>query len=69
LGAKARHAVVEQAGHGVLSIGCLRDAAVRFIQAEDDTAALAVATDCAQAVPRPPAWRAPSLAAATGGAR
>ena len=69
LGPKARHVVVEQAGHGVLSIGCLRDAAVRFIQAEDDTAALAVATDCAQALPRPPAWRAPSLAAATGGAR
>jgi len=59
LGAKARHVVVEQAGHGVLAIGCLRDAAVRFIQAEDDTAALAVPTDCAQAVPRPPAWRPP----------
>ena len=59
LGAQARHVVVEHAGHGVLSAGCLRDAAVRFIQAEDDTAAMAVATDCAQAVPRPPAWQAP----------
>jgi pimeloyl-ACP methyl ester carboxylesterase len=62
LGAQARHVVVEQAGHGVLATGCLRDAAVRFIQAEDDTAALAVATDCARGVPRPPAWQAPGWA-------
>jgi pimeloyl-ACP methyl ester carboxylesterase len=62
LGGKARHVVVEQAGHGVLAIGCVRDAAVRFIQAEDDAAALAVPTDCAQAVPRPPAWSPPAPA-------
>ena len=68
LGAQARHVIVEQAGHGVLAIGCLRDAAVRFIQAEDDTAALAVATDCAKAVPRPPAWQPPGRAS-TGSAR
>lgn len=68
LGAKARHVVVEQAGHGVLAIGCLRDAAARFIQAEDDAAALAVTTDCAKAVPRPPAWHPPGLAA-NGSAR
>jgi pimeloyl-ACP methyl ester carboxylesterase len=68
LGAQARHVVVEQAGHGVLTIGCLRDAAVRFIQAEDDTAALAVTTDCAKAVPRPPAWHPPG-SIATGSTR
>lgn len=68
LGAQARHVVVEQAGHGVLAIGCLRDAAVRFIQAEDAAAALAVKTDCAKAVPRPPAWLPPA-AASTGSPR
>jgi pimeloyl-ACP methyl ester carboxylesterase len=68
LGAKARHVVVEHAGHGVLAIGCLRDAAVRFIQAEDDTTALAVGTDCAKAVPRPPAWQPPG-GASMGSAR
>jgi pimeloyl-ACP methyl ester carboxylesterase len=53
LGAKARHVVVPEAGHGTMALPCLRDALFRFIDAEDDAAALAVDADCARAVPRP----------------
>lgn len=69
LGAQARHVVVPHAGHGLLAISCLRDAVVRFIQAEDAAAAQAVEMDCARGVPRPPAWQAPggSVAASTPG--
>jgi pimeloyl-ACP methyl ester carboxylesterase len=34
LGARARHVVVAQAGHGVMAIGCMRDALFRFIEAD-----------------------------------
>ncbi len=57
LGASARHVVVANAGHGVLSIGCMRDVVFRFIDAEDAAAALAVDAGCAAGVPRPPAFR------------
>uniref|UniRef100_UPI001843B078 alpha/beta hydrolase n=1 Tax=Ramlibacter sp. TaxID=1917967 RepID=UPI001843B078 len=57
LGPKARHLVVANAGHGVLAVGCLRDVAFRFIDADDDAAALAADAACANAVPRPPAFR------------
>jgi len=56
LGAKARHVVVAQAGHGVMALRCLRDAVFRFIDADDDAAALQVDADCARALPRPPAF-------------
>jgi len=73
LGARARHSVVANAGHGVTALGCVRDAVQRFITAADEVQALAVAStgaDCAAAVPRPPAFRPPGLAeAATGAAR
>ncbi len=54
LGARARHVVVPNAGHGVTAIGCLGDALFRFIDAADDAAALRVDTGCAAALPRPP---------------
>ena len=57
LGASARHVVVANAGHGVMSIGCVRDVVFRFIDAEDDAAALAVDAGCAARLPRPPAFR------------
>ncbi|MBP6902747.1 MAG: alpha/beta fold hydrolase [Burkholderiaceae bacterium] len=41
LGSRSRHLVVQGAGHGLLALGCVRDAAQRFITAADDTAALA----------------------------
>jgi len=65
LGAKARHVVVPEAGHGVMGLGCLRDVVYRFIDAEDDAAALAVDAGCAASIPRPPAFqpvRAPEAA-------
>jgi pimeloyl-ACP methyl ester carboxylesterase len=67
LGALARHTVVRQAGHGVLSQGCLRDAVQRFITADDDAAALAVPADVGDctAVPRPLAFVPPGDAVAS----
>jgi pimeloyl-ACP methyl ester carboxylesterase len=56
LGARARHVVVAQAGHGVLGIACLRDTVFRFVDAATDDAALQVEADCARALPRPPAF-------------
>ena len=64
LGPMARHGVVANAGHGVTSLGCVRDAVVRFITTEPDAAALAVADTgvaCAAAVPRPLAFVPPGL--------
>ena len=57
LGPLARHAVVPNAGHGVMGLGCLRDVVFRFVDAAgaDDAAAVDVA--CAAGVPRPPAFR------------
>ncbi len=56
LGAKARHVVVAQAGHGVMAVGCMRDLLFRFIDAEDDGEALKLDAGCATAIPRPPAF-------------
>ena len=59
LGPLARHAVVPNAGHGVMGLLCVRDALFRFIDAETDADALAVDADCAQQVPRPGAFLPP----------
>ncbi len=53
LGAKARHTVVPNAGHGVMALPCVRDAVLRFIEATDDAAALQVDARCAATLPRP----------------
>jgi len=68
LGAKARHVAVLEAGHGVMSLACLRDALFRFIDADSDEEALRVDADCARALPRPPAF-VPITAATVGAAR
>ncbi len=68
LGAKARHVVVPNTGHGVLQLACLRDAVLRFIDAPSDAEALAVDTTCAAGVPRPPAF-VPIQPVAAEGAR
>ena len=67
LGPRARHVVVANAGHGVLGIGCMRDVLYRFIDAANDSDALAVDAGCVANVPRPPAFR-PIGADAAGGA-
>jgi pimeloyl-ACP methyl ester carboxylesterase len=56
LGNQARHVVVPHAGHGVMALGCMRDVLFRFVDAKTAAEAMAVKTDCAQAMPRPPAY-------------
>lgn len=53
LGPLARHVVVPGSGHGVQSVGCIRDAVFRFIDAETEADALAVDFGCAAKLPRP----------------
>jgi hypothetical protein len=65
LGDLARHVVVPNAGHGVISLGCMRDVLFRFIDAETDADALAVDASCATSIPRPPAFQ-PLRPAANG---
>lgn len=65
LGAKARHVVVPNAGHGTMGIGCLRDVVYRFIDTDDEAAALAAVQGeaaCAAHLPRPPAFAMPEAA-------
>lgn len=57
LGAKARHVVVAQAGHGVMQLGCMRDVLYRFIDAASDDDALKLDAACAEGIPRPPAFQ------------
>lgn len=59
LGAKARHVIVPQAGHGTIALPCMRDVLFRFIDAESDEAALKVDAQCATAIPRPGAFVPP----------
>ncbi|MEI7538281.1 MAG: alpha/beta hydrolase, partial [Comamonadaceae bacterium] len=56
LGARAKHVVVANAGHGVMTLPCMRDALPRFIDAEDDAQAVAVDFGCAGRIPRPPVF-------------
>jgi pimeloyl-ACP methyl ester carboxylesterase len=65
LGAKARHVVVPQAGHGTLSLACMRDAVVRFVDAATDDEALKVDASCAAHMPRATVF-VPLQAAAEG---
>lgn len=71
LGAKAAHVVVREAGHGTLSLACLRETIFRFIDEEDEAAALALRAECADKLPRPLAWLPPraSAPAASGAQR
>ena len=62
LGAKARHVVVANAGHGVMGLGCMRDVLYRFVDAAGDDEALQVDASCVASIPRPPMF-APMFAA------
>lgn len=57
LGPLAQHVVVPYAGHGVMGLGCMREVIYRFIDAADDSAAIAVDASCALRIPRPPAFQ------------
>jgi pimeloyl-ACP methyl ester carboxylesterase len=63
-GGKARHVVVEGAGHGVMALGCAPELMQRFIETEEDAAALAVDTACLARLPRPPAFEPPGAGGA-----
>lgn len=67
LGERARHVVLPNLGHGVLSVPCARDLAGRFIDAEDEAAAAAVGPGCESSLPRPPLFRPPGIGQAAGG--
>lgn len=64
---RVQHIVVPQAGHGVMSMGCMRDVLFRFIDARTDAAALPQNASCATRIPRPPAFQ-PIQPATTAGA-
>jgi pimeloyl-ACP methyl ester carboxylesterase len=53
LGAKARHIIVPNVGHGVMAQPCVPEVLHRFIDSPADDAALAVDARCATAIPRP----------------
>jgi pimeloyl-ACP methyl ester carboxylesterase len=56
LGAKSRHVVVPQAGHGVMGLACMRDVVFKFIDAVTDDDALKLDAGCAATMPRPGAF-------------
>jgi pimeloyl-ACP methyl ester carboxylesterase len=62
LGARARHLVVPNAGHGLMAIGCMRDVLYRFVDAADDDEALNLDTACVAGIPRPPMFTLPGMA-------
>lgn len=73
LGSRARHIVVQQAGHGVMALPCMRDVLFRFLDAATEAEAMAVDAACASGIPRPLAFRpvqpAASASAGTEGSR
>lgn len=66
LGERAVHVIAPNAGHGVMSIGCMPDVLFRFINEPDDDA-LKVDAECVTKIPRPPAY-VPLNPLATAGA-
>jgi hypothetical protein len=52
LGPKAVHIVVPHSGHGVMSLGCMRDVVFRFLDEPDDAKALAEVGPTRPAPPR-----------------
>lgn len=66
LGSRARHISVDNAGHGLLAHGCIRDVLYRYVNAKDDAEASKLDTACVRQIPRPLAWQAPVPAAVNG---
>ncbi|MET3116680.1 pimeloyl-ACP methyl ester carboxylesterase [Undibacterium sp. GrIS 1.8] len=61
LGANARHITIDNAGHGLLSQGCVRDVVYRYFNAKEDQDAIKVDAKCVHQIPRPLAWQAPAI--------
>ncbi|MFZ6654164.1 alpha/beta hydrolase [Undibacterium sp. TJN19] len=62
LGAKATHIKIDNAGHGLLAQGCVRDVVYRYLNAKEDSEAINVDAKCVRQIPRPLAWQAPVAA-------
>lgn len=60
LGNKARHISIENAGHGLLMQGCVREVVDKFLAAKTDEDALKVDATCVRQIPRPLVWLAPA---------
>jgi pimeloyl-ACP methyl ester carboxylesterase len=58
LGKNARHVSLENAGHGLLTQGCVPDVVHRFFNAKSDQEAVLVDAACVRQIPRPLAWQA-----------
>jgi pimeloyl-ACP methyl ester carboxylesterase len=56
LGAKARHLVVANAGHGLMGLGCASELIFQFLDAPTDAQALKVDAQCLSRIPRPPVF-------------
>jgi pimeloyl-ACP methyl ester carboxylesterase len=61
LGSKARHLVIENAGHGLLSHTCVSNVVNDFIRAKDQLEASKVDAKCMRQIPRPLFWKRPIL--------
>lgn len=59
LGSKARHISIDNAGHGLLMQGCVREVVDKFIAAKTDDEALKVDASCVRQIPRPLVWLPP----------
>jgi hypothetical protein len=59
LGAKARHVIAPNVGHGLMGVGCMRDVLYRFVDATGDDEALKVDAACVKGIPRPPMFALP----------
>lgn len=64
LGAQAQHLVIPNAGHGVMSLGCMPDLIFRYLDAQEALEAQALDARCAQQMPRPLSFALPDLTAA-----
>lgn len=58
LGENARHVTLENAGHGLLTQGCIPDVVHRFFNAKSDREAVLVDAACVRQIPRPLTWQA-----------
>lgn len=61
LGSKARHLVIDNAGHGLLAHTCVSNVLSDFIRAKDDMEASKVDAKCMRQIPRPLFWKLPVI--------
>ena len=59
LGKLAKHVSIDNAGHGLLAQGCVREVVTRFISSKENDEAMKVDASCVRQIPRPLAWIAP----------